>query len=487
MKHEKKVILMYPPGMLFQRGEDRCQSNINDSTATTIRACNDLGYAASMLKKRGFKPFLKDYQTEGLKLKMLLDDFKRINPDVLFFSTTNATIFDDLKVISLLKNIKKDFIVLLKGAIFFNTPDDVLNQLNLKDIDYLIGGESDFITSELVYSHFNDKNNIKSIKGIFYKQNNKWKPTGFDEWEQDLDKLSFPDRSLMNNNLYVRPDTNEPMATISTSRGCPSSCIYCLTPIISGRKIRLRNPENILEELKDCYNNYNIRNFFFKSDTFTMYKDWVIKLCDLIKNSELNNKIEWVTNSRAKPLELETLKSMKKAGCWLIGFGFESGSKKTLESIKKGATIEDNIRAVKLCRKVGLKVFGFYMIGFPWETKTDFNSTKKLMYKLNTDFVELHIATPFYGTELYNLVKEAGLIDKSVLGKDYFNTPTIGTKYVPIKEIIKYRDKTLFRYHIRPSFILKHIGYAIKSPKITKAYFHYGLKIIKQNLLGIGK
>ena len=114
----KKVMLLYPPGVLYQRGEDRCQVNVNETTVNTVRACNDLGYASSVLKKRGYSVFLKDYQSEGLSLKSLLDDVESQKPDVVLLSTTNGTIFDDLKIITKIKDIKNDIVFILKGAIF---------------------------------------------------------------------------------------------------------------------------------------------------------------------------------------------------------------------------------------------------------------------------------------------------------------------------------------------------------------------------------
>ncbi len=431
----KKIMLFYPPSKLFQRGEDRSQGNIEDATATSIRACNDLGYAASMLQNDNFEVFLKDYQTEFLNLDSLIKDFCTFSPDVVFLSITNTTIFHDLKIVRKLKNIDKDVFVILKGALFFDAPKDLMDQLNLSDVTYLIGGESDFIISDLIKCHFTDRSRLNTIRGILYKENDKWIKTDFKSWNNNLDGLIFPDRHLMNNRLYVRPDTGEAQATISTSRGCPASCIYCLTPTISGKKVRLRTPENIIEELKECFSEHNIRSFFFKSDTFTINKDWVMELCTHITNSELSGKIEWVANARVKPLEKETLVAMKKAGCWLVAFGFESGSSDTLEKIKKGVSLEDNLIAAQYAKEVGLKIFGFYLIGLPWENKSHLEETKDVIYKINADFIEVHIATPYYGTELYNIAKKEKLIDETVLGKDYFNSPTIGTKYLSIREL----------------------------------------------------
>ena len=480
---KKRVKLIYPPSPLFQRGEDRCQANIDSSSASSIRACNDLGYVASILRKNGFDVSIKDYQTELLSIDNVFYDFEKEKIDVLFLSVTNATIYSDLKFVNAIKEKFPNIVVVLKGAIFFDIQLDILEQLDLRYVDYLIGGEVEFIISDLLNSHFNNKDNLCNISGILYKDDTVWVKNNFTNiWSDDLDSIPFPARDLMNNSLYIRPDTGEVQATISTSKGCPSSCVYCLTPIISGKKLRLRTPQSILDELKECYEKYGINNFFFKADTFTFNKDWTIKLCDLIVDSPLYKKIHWVANSRVNPIDFETLSYMKKAGCWLVSFGFESGSQKSLDLMKKGTTVEQNIKAMKLAKKAGLKVFGFYMIGFPWETMEDLKKTKDLIFKNNADFIEIHLATPYYGTQLHQMALNDGLIKQEILGNDYFNSPCISTNSLSIDKIQKFRKGLLISFYLRPSYILKKIFSALKNPIVLKNYFIYGIKLIKNCL-----
>ena len=135
-----------------------------------------------------------------------------------------------------------------------------------------------------------------------------------------------------------------------------------------------------------------------------------------------------------------------------------------------------------MAKKAGLKVYGFYLVGFPWENKEHLRQTADLMFDIDADFIELHIATPFYGTGLYELAKAEGLIDESVLGKDYFNAPTVGTKYLSIEEIEQFRKKTILKYHLRPSYILRKLLYAAFKPRILKNYFVFGIKLIKNTL-----
>ena len=125
-----------------------------------------------------------------------------------------------------LLNKEKSTVVILKGALFFDPNDLILNLLPLDNIYYLVGGESDFIVADLINAHFFDPNQINSIRGISYKKNDIWIKTDFTTWEKELDDLVLPDRSEIKNSLYVRPDTGEPQSTIITSRGCPSKCVF---------------------------------------------------------------------------------------------------------------------------------------------------------------------------------------------------------------------------------------------------------------------
>ena len=480
----KKIMLFYPPGRFFQRGEDRSQGNVEQSTATSMRAPNDLGYAAAALKARGFEVFLRDYQTERLSPDDLKADFRTFSPDAVFVSVTNTTVFDDIALIGELKTRKPDLTVMLKGAVFFDPDEALLDQLDLDDVDYLLGLESEFSVAPLMVAHFGDKNAVPGVRGVLYKENGEWRRTDFASWETDLDALPFPDRSLIKNQLYVRPDTGEAQATIATSRGCPSNCIFCMTPTISGKKLRLRSPENILAELRECFHEHGIRNFFFKSDTFTFNPRWTREVCRAIIDSDLAGKIEWVANSKVRPLSLETLRLMKRAGCWLIAFGFESGSPETLERMRKGTTVEDNIQAAKWAKEAGLRTFGFFLVGLPWEGREHLEATRRHIFALDCDFLELHIAIPYYGTRLNEMAREEGLIADTVLGRDYFNSPTIGSKFLSMDEIEAFRRKTLLDYHLRPTYIGRKLLQAGGNPKIIGNYARFGTRLLKNNLAG---
>nr|MCR5782607.1 radical SAM protein [Clostridia bacterium] len=331
----RKVMLLYPPGILLQRSEDRAQCNISESATVTVHACNDLGYCAAVLLQKGYEVFLRDYQTEGASVEDVERDVRRFRPDLIALSTTNTSVIDDLAFLDQIR-LFHPCICVVKGAVFYDIDPSLLGQLDLKSVSCLIGCEMEFVIGKIADYYLRQEGSLADINGIFYKQGDQFHKNTFICGLNDLNSLPFPARQLMNNKLYVRPDTGEPMATIQTGLGCPSNCIYCLTPIISGKTVRKRDVESIYRELEECYYSYGIRNFFFKADTFTIDEAYAGAVCDRIIRSPLCGKIEFTVNSRVKPLRSELLKKLKQAGCFTVAVGFESGSDETLRRIKKG-------------------------------------------------------------------------------------------------------------------------------------------------------
>ncbi len=472
-----KIMLLYPPGKAYQRSEDRAQCNLDDSAVATVHACNDIGYAASVLRSRKHEVFLKDYQTERRSFQEVKTDILCFCPDIIVISTTNATVLSDIEFINAVKEFYScEFIV--KGAIFFDTPMHLLDTLDLHNINYLVGGEMDTVIGDLVDGIIKHSS-LEAVPGIIYRQDGAFRKTDFKKWCDKLDDIPFPARDLMKNELYPRPDTGEPMATIQVSRGCPASCTYCLTPIISGKKVRKRSVENIFAEIEECYYKYGIRNFFFKADTFTIDAEWASALCDKIINSDLHGKIAFTANSRVKPLEIDLLHKLKEAGCFMLAVGFESGSTETLKKIKKGTTREENLRAAELIKKSGLPLFGFFMIGFPWETREDIKATLEFIFEIDPDFIEVHIAMPYFGTELYNQCEEYNTINSVAWGNDYFSPNTVGTKFVSVEEIVELKNEYMIRFYMRPKYIFRKFVGCLYNPVIFVNYVKHGLKLVK--------
>ena len=477
-----KVMLLYPPGKLLQRSEDRAQCNISESAAGSVHACNDLGYCAAVLLQKGYEVFLRDYQTEKASFEDVVRDVQSFQPDMIALSTTNTSVNDDLSFLNAVRFVHP-FVGVMKGALFYDIDPELLPLLDLQSVSCLIGCEMEFVIGALADHYLRQQGALIEIDDILFKQDDHFVKNRFSCGQNDLDALPFPARHLMNNALYVRPDTGEPMATIQTGLGCPSNCTYCLTPIISGKTVRKREIESIYREIEECYNRFHIRNFFFKADTFTIDEAYAGALCERIVQSPLYGKIAFTVNSRVKPLSMELLRKLKQAGCFTIAVGFESGSDETLRRIRKGTTVADNLNAAKMIKAAGIPLFGFFMIGFPWETKALIEETQRLIHAIDPDFIELHVAMPYYGTALYDECEKAGVLQGDGFGHDYYAPNTKGTATLSGAEVDALKKEILLRFYLRPSYILKKTLGAVKQPKILLSYVRYGCRLVKKNLL----
>ena len=475
-----RILLYYPYGALFQRGEDRSQGDITSSCATNLRAANDLGYMCAVLRKMGIGVAIRDYMGERKTKKDFLNDLKVFRPDMIVCSMTTATILSDLDTFRLAKSVNPNIVTVAKGAYFYCAEFNAVNYEVFQPMDYALAGESETIIDKLVLA-LNTGQSVSSLKGIIRRSEKTYVSNGPANFVDNLDTIPFPARNSMNNDIYTSQDTGEPMATIQTDRGCPFECTYCLSPIISGRAIRYRSTENILEEIRECIDKFNIRNFFFKSDTFTASRQHVQELCNRIIEEKLN--IRWVANSRIKPIDYETLSLMKRAGCWLVGFGIESGNEETLRRIKKGITIEDVINAVQLTKKAGLQIYGFFMFGFPWETGKHVSDTISFAKRLALDYYEFHLCIFYPGTPLYNEAFNEGLIAKgdNPEGKSYFTNPS-GTLNLSKEELLKYRKNAIISIYFSPSYIIRRLA-KIRNFKNLINMLSYGIMRLIWNML----
>ncbi len=462
----KKALLINPPTGNYIR-DDRCQVPAG-SISSALRAPMDLLYYATILQENGCRCWLRDYPAEGLGTQDYLNDLLQFRPDILVVSATTPTLTSDLACISSAKSILPGVLTIAKGAHF--VVDDLQSLEACPALDIVIRQEAEKAVEEIVRGR-----PLRDVLGISFREDGRLVRNPGRPRIADLDWLPLPDRRLLKNDLYVRPDTGEPQATILTARGCPMNCIFCLVKVVSGKVISQRSPRGIVEEIGRCVADFGIRNFYFRADTFTWNRDWVLEICDRIARAGL--KINWVCNSRVNTMDEELLSRMKAAGCWMIGLGIESGSQAILDRIQKGITLDEARRAVKACRRQGIKTYNFYILGFPWDDEKSIQETLDLAIELDSDFVEFHAAYPFPGTEFHELALGMGLVDPGrIVGQDVMNSP-VRTLHLDNARLGKLRRRAVRKYYLRPAYIYRTLC-KVESPRMLLNYLRKGLSLL---------
>jgi len=466
---KKRALLINPPTGLFIR-EDRCQVPVKNLITVASRPPIDLAYIGAILLKNGLDCRIKDYPVEGGDWNRVTKDISEFVPDYLVISVTSFTLKKDIRAADIAKKVNPKIIVIAKGAHFNEVENAEKTLKDFVNLNIIVRGEYEITFEEIVKGK-----ELSVIEGVSYRNGEVIKNNPDRKFAENLDTFPFPARELMKNNLYVRPDTKEPQTTIQTGRGCPAKCIFCVVPKTTGGRLRGRSPKNVVNEIQECVEKFSINNFFFRADTFTWSKKWVIEVCEEILERDLN--IKWVCNSRVDTVDKERLRLMKAAGCWAISFGAESGNQEILNILKKGITLRDIRNAVELCREFGITAILYFFFGTPWETKKTALQTIEFAKEVDPDFVEFYVAIPFPGTELAQIIAEEGLlVDLGLDGFDY-TKPAVKTLSLSREEISSLRKKAIKSFYLRPGFIYKKFRQT-KSPRILLSYLHYGIKMI---------
>lgn len=460
---KKRILLIYPPSPVLNR-EDRCQQPTKDLIVIPPLPPTDLMYLAAVAEKAGLEAKINDYSQNG----DYEADLKEFNPDYLVVNIATPTLEHDLDAVKKAKEICPNVITIAKGAAFLTLAEKIIKEHN--ELDFGILGEAENTLKEIL----EDKPKAE-ILGLYYKENDEVKFTGNRPFIEDLDSLPFPARHLVDNNIYRRPDNNKVQATIKVSRGCPFHCFFCLATPVSGAKVRRRSPENIVAEIKECVEKYNIKNFLFWSDIFNIDKDWTMKLCQAIIDSGL--KITWSANTRADTADLEMAEMMYKSGCRLVSIGVESGSQYMLEKMGKKITLNDVRRTVKVFKKAKIRIYNYFVIGLPWETEETVEETIKFAIELNSDFISFYTATPLPGSRFYDYALEHNLFDKETSFENAYYYPAVNTHNLSRERVFELHKSAIKRFYLRPLYILKMLS-RIRSFAEIKNYFIAGMNVL---------
>jgi len=373
--------------------------------------------------------------------------------DLLCFSIMTTMIKDSLELANFIKEKHPDTKIIFGGPHTTVMPEEILKE---KAVDAVVIGEGEKIFSDLI------KNNLdfKKTLGVWYKDKDivKNKPN---EFIHNLDDIPFPNIEQLDMKNYFKNWFQLESVkfglkglNIIASRGCPYDCTFCQPTLsrIFGKKIRKRSAKDIKQELKHWKDKYKIKAFMFQDDTLIADKKWTSEICREIK--ELN--LLWGCNVRANLVEEETLRKMKAAGLRKVFMGVESGSQRVLNEVyDKKITLKQVENAVKIVKKLGIRIQGYFMIGAPTETLEEIKQTIKFSNKLNLDEATFSITTPLPHTYLYDMIKDK--ITKDVSDFDYYKNSVFNHE-LGAKKLDSLRKQALLKFYLNPKRIHNTIG-----------------------------
>ncbi len=273
---------------------------------------------------------------------------------------------------------------------------------------------------------------LREVKGVGFRDTNMQVQINPDRpFIENLDSLPIPLHDKLPWRKYKVPIVGGPYTFVLTSRGCPAGCRYCIKHVTYQASVRHRSPDHVLKELY-MLKEMGMHHIHFEADLFTVKKEFVYDLCNAIIKDGI--KIRWSCNSRVDFVDAEELALMKQAGCFMIAWGLESGSEAVLKRARKGTTVTRIQETIAASNKVGIKNWGYFIIGLPGETVETIQETIALSKRIPVDIGLFHIATPYPGTPFYYEAVQNGWIqmdrweDYDMYSHTVLNYPHLSSK-----------------------------------------------------------
>ncbi len=357
----------------------------------------NLAHIAAVLEQKGVDVHIIDAASVNgaCTNSEIVERAGEIDPDFIGITMNVIFIQPAYELVGMLKS--------LKAPIVSGGPHpSLLAEESLENgVDIAVIGEGERTMSELV-DHFAGEKPLEGIPGIAYQGSGGIVTTEPRELIHDLDALPFAARHLFNRDDYVEDSAEyQPYGAIFSGRGCPANCAYCYKGVF-GKGVRMRTAENVFQEMEEINERFGVTIFEFLDDAFSVDLDRVDRLCDLILSN--NRPYTWQCTTRLDLTSKELLHKMKKAGCFRIFFGFESGDRETLEKVNKKLDVEQAVKVLQWTHEAGIRSIVGFMYGFPWETPVHVRNTIRIIKKIApyvNEFNPLGILVPVPGTAIY--------------------------------------------------------------------------------------
>ncbi len=438
-----RVLLLNPPtveGKGFIR-EGRCTQE--GGVWTTLWPPISLATIGAVLERDGHRVEAKDAAATGYPRTRLLREIQGLPPDAVIWSTGTPSISDDLELANEIKQAAPR-----TATAVFGTHVTALDRQCLEEtpgLDAIFRNEPEATAAEWL-ARLEKNESRESIAGLSFREGTDIRRNPDRPFLSDLDSLPDPAWHLFDLDVYRLPLRGDRFLMVTPHRGCPYPCSYCTAQTYYGAKLRRRSVEKVREEIERNLEVHGVKELFFWSDTFTLDKRYVMSLVEAI--APLG--VSWASNSRVDTIDEELARAMRRAGCWMISFGIESGDQALLDAAGKGATVAEAERAVAVVKAAGIKAAGHFVLGLPGETRESLEKTLALANRLPLDFEQFYCAVPFPGSRLYEEAREKGWLKENDFSRYRQDEALLELPGLSREEVMAYRQTAYRHFYTRP-------------------------------------
>lgn len=449
-----KILLVHPLGY----GSEDAERDI--SRKTNIMPPIGLASIAAFLEQRNITTQIIDCYAHPDALPFIRQVLEDERPAFIGFSCTTSTFLDGVRIAEIAKTLLPDIQTVFGGAHVSALKEKILE--SFPAVDFVVAGEGEETLYELITT---SGKNPDQISGLVYRDSNDPVFTGYRKTLLDLDSLPFPAYEKLDGypNKYMLPIFNYPKApntSCISSRGCPYACSYCDRSVFM-RSFRYNSATYMYEHLVYLKDRFGIRHINFYDDQFTFNRQRVEEFCNMLINSSL--RITFNCAVRAEHIDYDLLKLMKKAGCWMISLGIETGDENLLAQHRQNANLDMMAEKIRQIHKAGIRIKGLLMMGLPGENEQSIQRSMDYVFSLPIDDFNLSKFTPFPGSPLYQEIHNLGTFDE-----DWQKMDCMDFLFVP-NGMTKKRLNELFihfyrSHYTRPKVLFGYATMLWKSP-----------------------
>jgi len=441
------------------------------------------------LKKAGHDVTIIDACLSDMEFSDVTKLTVGLSPDYVGITGFTVQYSGAKRLFSEIKHLNHNIITVFGGQHASALTEYVMN--DVPEIDFTIRGEGENAFPELVKALSLGNDHFKQVAGLAYRADGHI-VVNSPVMIEDLDSLDYPWQVInpldypsgMGHGFMVK---RRPVAPIISSRGCPYQCTFCSGGLVLGKKLRLRNPKKIVDEIEYLMKTYGIREVSIIDDNFTFHRTHAAEVCDEILRRKLDIAWSLPNGVRADGVDYQLLKLMKDAGCYYLAFGIEFGSERMLKITKKQLSMDKAQQAIKQAASLNLITQGFFLTGHPEEKREDTLATAELARKLPFDRISMNTLVPLPGSEVFEYCLEMGYLDLDSVNWDSFEGPLYvpKTEFISHKELMSLLRTTYIRFYGNPLRILRYILKLRSIDQLRGAWF--GMKTLFRSTVRRGK
>lgn len=432
-----------------------------------------IAYIGACLEANGFECKIFDAYFYSWSEKELLYRVTEYEPDVVGITAMTHEIVQAAQVASQLKR-QLNIPIILGGCHVTALPERTLAEFPV--FDYGIHGEGEKTILELL-KHLGQgsESNLSIIKGLVFRKGehisvNESRPF---LTPAELDALPYPafhhyygknQRALTGKHSYY---------VMFASRGCPYNCVFCMQ--VLGKKIRRRSAQNICQEIEYAIVTYGAHTIDFADEIFLLDSQETRELLQLMIARGLPKQIKWSGLTRANFVNPELIALAKRAGCYRLEMGVESGDNGILKAIGKGITVEQVKRAVRIIKKAGISLSTYFILGHPNETEQTLRKTVDLAAELNTNTIAVGLMVAYPGTRVFDMALrgEGGyrLLTQDWSEYDKYFARSLEIEGLPYKELVRWQRRALISLYLRNFRFLDALRYVLQRRRALQFFF----------------